>query len=72
MGFTYHPDTAGSSVRFDPPSSQDRPITFHKPHPDSTIPYKMLLGFRKRLAKHYGWTEAQFIDFDDSPAVEID
>ena len=30
MGFTYHPSTAGSSVRFDPPNPRDRAISFHK------------------------------------------
>ncbi|KAJ7764749.1 hypothetical protein B0H16DRAFT_1525636 [Mycena metata] len=29
--------TAGSSVRFDPPASTARPITFHRPHPDSLL-----------------------------------
>ncbi|KAJ7497570.1 hypothetical protein FB451DRAFT_1211973 [Mycena latifolia] len=30
MGFTEDPRAVGSSVRFDPPNSSDRPITFHK------------------------------------------
>ncbi|KAF7305511.1 hypothetical protein HMN09_00804000 [Mycena chlorophos] len=29
--------TAGSSVRFDPPAPTARPITFHRPHPDSLL-----------------------------------
>ena len=37
-----------------------QPITFHKPHPDSTIHPKMLIKFGKRLKAHYGWDEEQF------------
>ncbi|KAF7980729.1 hypothetical protein HWV62_36739 [Athelia sp. TMB] len=55
MGFTYVPSTAGSSVRFDPPSSSDPPVTFHKPHPDSTIHPIMLREFGKKLMDYYGW-----------------
>jgi len=55
MGFTYVPNTAGSSVRFDPPSSSDPPVTFHKPHPDSTINPIMLREFGKKLMEYYGW-----------------
>ncbi|KAJ7454613.1 hypothetical protein B0H11DRAFT_1740349 [Mycena galericulata] len=29
--------TAGSTVRFDPPAKNARPITFHRPHPDSLL-----------------------------------
>nr|GAT51347.1 predicted protein [Mycena chlorophos] len=29
--------TAGSSVRFDPPAVSARPITFHRPHPDAIL-----------------------------------
>ncbi|KAG8948945.1 hypothetical protein FRC04_009146 [Tulasnella sp. 424] len=29
--------TEGSSVRFDPPAKRARSITFHRPHPDSTM-----------------------------------
>jgi len=51
MGFEYDPSTAGSSVRFDPPNKNDRPITFHKPHPDPTLNPIMLKAFAKRLKK---------------------
>ncbi|KAF8191564.1 hypothetical protein K438DRAFT_1590942 [Mycena galopus ATCC 62051] len=34
--------TAGSSVRFDPPAKLARPITFHRPHPDSTLTPNLL------------------------------
>jgi len=61
MGFKYIPSTAGSSVRFDPPDPQDSSITFHKPHPDSTIGPIMLKEFSKRLQKAYGWTEDDFL-----------
>ena len=37
-----------------------QPVTFHKPHPDSTIHPKMLIKFGKRLKAHYGWDEEQF------------
>ena len=37
-----------------------QPITFHKPHPGSTIHPKMLIKFGKRLKAHYGWDEEQF------------
>ncbi|KAI0074642.1 hypothetical protein K474DRAFT_1665173 [Panus rudis PR-1116 ss-1] len=60
MGFSYDPSTAGSSVRFDPPDPRDKPITFHKPHPDPTLyPYK-LKEFSRRLKRYYGWSEADF------------
>jgi len=55
MGFSIDPSTAGSSVRFDPPDPKDPPITFHKPHPDSTIHPIMLRDFSKRLQRQYGW-----------------
>ncbi|KAG8904489.1 hypothetical protein FRB99_001665 [Tulasnella sp. 403] len=70
MGFTYVPSTAGSSVRFDPPDERDKPITFHKPHPDSTIHHIMLLEFRKRLQQQYGWTEEHFRQLDKAAAEE--
>ncbi|KAJ7647049.1 hypothetical protein FB45DRAFT_892185 [Roridomyces roridus] len=61
MGFDYIPSTAGSSVRFDPPDPNDVPITFHKPHPDSTIHPIMLREFAKKLKKSYGWNETDFL-----------
>ncbi|KAG9049466.1 hypothetical protein FS837_010159, partial [Tulasnella sp. UAMH 9824] len=64
MGFTYDPSTAGSSVKFDPPDKQDSSITFHKPHPDPTLEGKMLLEFRRRLQKQYGWTTEHFAKFE--------
>uniref|UniRef100_A0A8H8CPI7 Uncharacterized protein n=1 Tax=Psilocybe cubensis TaxID=181762 RepID=A0A8H8CPI7_PSICU len=57
MGFEYDPSTAGSSVRFDPPNKADRPITFHKPHPDPTLQPIMLKEFAKKLKRYYGWNE---------------
>jgi hypothetical protein len=44
-----------------------QPITFHKPHPDSTIHPKMLIKFGKRLKAHYDWDEVQF-----AAAVNLD
>ncbi|EJD52421.1 hypothetical protein AURDEDRAFT_181024 [Auricularia subglabra TFB-10046 SS5] len=64
MGFTVDGSTAGSSVRFTPPNN-DQPITFHKPHPDSTIHPVMLLEFSKRLKEKYGWTEEMFASYDE-------
>ncbi|KAG6813367.1 hypothetical protein H0H92_011633 [Tricholoma furcatifolium] len=61
MGFEYEPGTAGSSVRFDPPDKRDKPITFHKPHPDPTLQPTVLKIYAKRLKERYGWTEEDFI-----------
>ncbi|KAG7098800.1 hypothetical protein E1B28_000705 [Marasmius oreades] len=55
VGFEVNPSTAGSSVRFTPRNGKDNPISFHKPHPDSTIPPKLLKQYSKRLRDHYGW-----------------
>ncbi|KAI0093110.1 hypothetical protein BDY19DRAFT_989781 [Irpex rosettiformis] len=60
MGFSYDPSTAGSSVRFDPPDPRDRPITFHKPHPDPTLHPILVRDFGRRLKNAYGWSEADF------------
>ncbi|KAL1744793.1 hypothetical protein HDZ31DRAFT_63775 [Schizophyllum fasciatum] len=57
MGFEYDPSTAGSSVRFIPKDQRDKPITFHKPHPDPTIHPVMLREFAKKLQRQYGWTQ---------------
>ncbi|KAG8960571.1 hypothetical protein FRC05_006730 [Tulasnella sp. 425] len=71
MGFTYDPSTAGSSVKFDPPDKKDSSITFHKPHPDPTLEGVMLLEFRRRLHKQYGWTAEHFAKFEaQANAVE--
>ncbi|KIM45307.1 hypothetical protein M413DRAFT_441989 [Hebeloma cylindrosporum] len=56
MGFSYDPSTAGSSVRFDPPNPNDRPITFHKPHPDPTLTPVLRDKYAKRLKRVYGWS----------------
>ncbi|KIK92133.1 hypothetical protein PAXRUDRAFT_830231 [Paxillus rubicundulus Ve08.2h10] len=61
MGFEYDPSTAGSSVRFDPPDSGDRSITFHKPHPDPTLHPNHLREFGKKLKEYYGWSEEDFL-----------
>ncbi|KAF8904426.1 hypothetical protein CPB84DRAFT_1727744 [Gymnopilus junonius] len=61
MGFTYDPSTAGSSVRFDPPNKNDKPITFHKPHPDPTLQPEILHKFAKRLKRYYGWDEEDLL-----------
>ncbi|KAJ7222193.1 hypothetical protein GGX14DRAFT_388026 [Mycena pura] len=59
--------TAGSSVRFDPPASTARPITFHrhltlppKPHPDSLLTPHAIKWVGARLKRTYGWTTATF------------
>ncbi|KZT41514.1 hypothetical protein SISSUDRAFT_1117652 [Sistotremastrum suecicum HHB10207 ss-3] len=57
MGFTVDPSTAGSSVRFDPPDPDASPITFHKPHPDSTLQNHHLRSFGKRLREKYYWVD---------------
>ncbi|KAJ6472400.1 hypothetical protein C8R45DRAFT_1103860 [Mycena sanguinolenta] len=52
--------TAGSSVRFDPPAKNARPITFHRPHPDSLLTPLMIKWIGARLKRNYGWTAAIF------------
>ncbi|KAJ7583140.1 hypothetical protein C8J56DRAFT_953166 [Mycena floridula] len=52
--------TAGSSVRFDPPAKTARPISFHRPHPDSILPPHMLKAVGARLKRTYGWTMGTF------------
>ncbi|KAJ7591521.1 hypothetical protein C8J56DRAFT_935771 [Mycena floridula] len=52
--------TAGSSVRFDPPARTARPISFHRPHPDSVLPPHMLKVVGARLKRTYGWTTGTF------------
>ncbi|KAJ7204095.1 hypothetical protein GGX14DRAFT_460835 [Mycena pura] len=52
--------TAGSSVRFDPPAKNARPITFHRPHPDSTLAPHMIKWIGARLKRNYGWTSSSF------------
>ncbi|KAJ3935936.1 MAG: hypothetical protein NXY57DRAFT_987714 [Lentinula lateritia] len=53
--------TAGSSVRFDPPAKTARPITFHRPHPDSLLTPFMIKWIGGRLNRCYGWTTATFL-----------
>ncbi|EJD43598.1 hypothetical protein AURDEDRAFT_145415 [Auricularia subglabra TFB-10046 SS5] len=55
--------TTGSSVRFDPPARTARPITFHRPHPESILPPVMQKWMRNRLRRYYGWT-AQTFEYD--------
>ncbi|KAJ3984757.1 hypothetical protein F5890DRAFT_1474338 [Lentinula detonsa] len=62
LGFKYDPSTAGSSVRFDPPDPRDRSISFHKPHPDSTISRVLLKEYSKKLRKYYGWDPKDIMD----------
>ncbi|KAJ6482082.1 hypothetical protein C8R47DRAFT_583288 [Mycena vitilis] len=52
--------TAGSSVRFDPPASTARPITFHRPHPDSLLTPHAIKWVGARLKRTYGWSTATF------------
>ncbi|KAJ7272938.1 hypothetical protein C8J57DRAFT_1316058 [Mycena rebaudengoi] len=52
--------TAGSSVRFDPPATTARPITFHRPHPDSILTPMLQRWIGARLKRCYGWTTATF------------
>ncbi|TFK23947.1 hypothetical protein FA15DRAFT_620109 [Coprinopsis marcescibilis] len=61
MGFEYDPGTAGSSVRFTPPDSRDKPISIHKPHPDKHITPINLRRIGKRLKRYYGWNEEDFM-----------
>ncbi|KAJ7063660.1 hypothetical protein C8F01DRAFT_1368173 [Mycena amicta] len=59
IGFSLF-QTAGSSVRFDPPAKAARPITFHRPHPDSILTPIMLRWVGGRLKRCYGWTVETF------------
>jgi hypothetical protein len=59
--------SSSSSSSSSPDTLRWQPITFHKPHPDSTIHPKMLIKFGKRLKAHYGWDADQF-----SAAVNLD
>ncbi|KAJ7184451.1 hypothetical protein C8R46DRAFT_1064102 [Mycena filopes] len=52
--------TAGSSVRFDPPAKSAHPITFHRPHPDAILTPIMLRWIGARLKRCYGWTTETF------------
>ncbi|KAJ7074695.1 hypothetical protein C8F01DRAFT_1101503 [Mycena amicta] len=52
--------TAGSSVRFDPPAPTARPITFHRPHPDSLLTPHAIKWLGARLKRTYGWTTMTF------------
>lgn len=52
--------TAGSSVRFDPPAKTARPISFHRPHPDAILGSHLLRIVGHRLRKCYGWTLSTF------------
>ncbi|KAJ7731622.1 hypothetical protein B0H16DRAFT_1696639 [Mycena metata] len=52
--------TAGSSVRFDPPARTARPITFHRPHPDPLLTPNMIKWIGARLKRNYGWTVSSF------------
>ncbi|KAJ6470148.1 hypothetical protein DFH09DRAFT_1221248, partial [Mycena vulgaris] len=52
--------TAGSSVRFDPPAKNARPITFHRPHPNSILTPHMIKWIGARLKRNYGWTTSGF------------
>ncbi|KAF7329067.1 hypothetical protein MKEN_00167000 [Mycena kentingensis (nom. inval.)] len=56
--------TAGSSVRFDPPATTARPITFHRPHPDSLLSPQAIKWVGARLKRTYGWTTATFVRTD--------
>jgi hypothetical protein len=57
MGFEVDASTAGSSVRFQPPDPALRSISFHKPHPESTIDPITLQKWGKKLKNYYGWSE---------------
>ncbi|KAF7329068.1 hypothetical protein MKEN_00167100 [Mycena kentingensis (nom. inval.)] len=52
--------TAGSSVRFDPPASSARPISFHRPHPDAILNPHSIKWLGARLKRVHGWTQETF------------
>ncbi|KAJ7593977.1 hypothetical protein C8J56DRAFT_925684 [Mycena floridula] len=71
MGFTFDPNTAGSSVRFDPPDPKDRAISFHKPHPDPSIDRVTLKLWSKKLQKYYGWRPEDVIAAEPITAARL-
>ncbi|KAJ6626713.1 hypothetical protein B0H10DRAFT_1998248 [Mycena sp. CBHHK59/15] len=58
--------TAGSSVRFDPPATKAHPITFHRPHPDPILTPQMIRWIGARLKRNYGWTLGSFTQGEDA------
>ncbi|KIY46473.1 hypothetical protein FISHEDRAFT_75599 [Fistulina hepatica ATCC 64428] len=63
--------TTGSSVRFDPPAKTARPISFHRPHPDSILDPHMIKWVGARLNRCYGWTTATF-ELSEGGNSEVD
>jgi len=57
MGFEVDASTTGSGVRFQPPDPTLRSISFHKPHPESTIDPITLQKWGKKLKSFHGWSE---------------
>ncbi|KAF9501917.1 hypothetical protein BDN71DRAFT_1438656 [Pleurotus eryngii] len=70
LNFEIDPSTAGSSVRFKPPDARDKSITFHKPHPDSTLQPHHISAFGARLRDHYGWSKEKLETSFYAPADE--
>jgi len=62
--------TEGSSVRFDPPTGNARPISFHRPHPDSTLTPILIKWTGARLKRCYGWTISTFLTESTSDEEE--
>ncbi|TFK53182.1 hypothetical protein OE88DRAFT_1352823 [Heliocybe sulcata] len=62
--------TAGSSVRFDPPAQTARPISFHRPHPDPVLSPILIRWIGGRLRRCYGWTQATFSRLDEPNVPE--
>ena len=50
----------GSAWLFTPPSSQQRTIIFHEPHPSRNIPIRIVRRYGRRLGRAYGWTFETF------------
>ncbi|KAI9450353.1 hypothetical protein F5148DRAFT_987108 [Russula earlei] len=65
MGFEVDASTAGSSVRFQPPDPALRSISFHRPHPESSIDPITLQKWRKKLKSYYGWSEDVLLEHAD-------
>ncbi|KAJ6631343.1 hypothetical protein B0H10DRAFT_1978327 [Mycena sp. CBHHK59/15] len=60
LNFTIDESTPGSAVNFIPPSSKDRPITIHRPHPHPELNPLRVRQIGARLRRVYGWSEDWF------------
>lgn len=53
--------SGGSAVRFSDQRTGQGAVSFHMPHPDSSIPLEWLREMGRRLNGWFGWNEDSFI-----------